>query len=735
MALDQGTTSSRAIIFNHNGTIVSTASKEFRQIYPQPGKENGYKIPGQAHLSKNLTNFKENDKFEIAGEIMSGKEGDEKNLLVTLYPVKRRDVKRYKNFTEIKYILKKIIIKGGINVMKRNVLVIALLCLTLMLLASFSFAEIKNPDTITYATIYEPKTMDPHWGWDNGSMETSYQIYDNLINYKGESTSEFVPMLSTEVPSVENGLVSEDGLTYTFPIRKEVKFHNGDILTPEDVVYSVKRALIFDRAGGPVSAMLCEPLLNCHGIEEIAIKVAKVKNYSDMFEGNDPRGELKAEYKEAMIKVFTDYVDKVAEVDGDKVVFHLAQAYAPFMNILSHCANWSSIIDKKWSIAQGAWDGKADNWWKYHDPECEKDPFYKIENGTGPFVLKKWVPGEILMLERFDDYWRGPAKIKNVQIKYITEYTTRKLMLKNGDVDIAYIPVQYLSEVENIQGVTVFKDFPRLSNRGILFTWTINAKGNSYIGSGKLDGEGIPADFFSDIHVRKGFSYLFPYDIFITKAMKGKAIRNPGPLVKGLLGYTDDPALFYEFSLLKAEEEFKLAWDGQLWEKGCKFNIFYLAGNEPMKASSDMLSSYAKMINPKFNLESVGIQWPAYLDGQVTEKFPMYTTGWGADYPDPHNFLPVYMSSQGYFASSFGKAYREFAEKNVDHLVERGLKEVDPAKRIEIYKELLQIAHDQAISLYIYQSVGYHVARTWIKGWYYNPIRWQEDFYSLSKGE
>ena len=37
MALDQGTTGSRAIIFNHNGTIVSTASKEFKQIYPKPG--------------------------------------------------------------------------------------------------------------------------------------------------------------------------------------------------------------------------------------------------------------------------------------------------------------------------------------------------------------------------------------------------------------------------------------------------------------------------------------------------------------------------------------------------------------------------------------------------------------------------------------------------------------------------------------------------------------------------
>ncbi|GAH71111.1 unnamed protein product, partial [marine sediment metagenome] len=144
--------------------------------------------------------------------------------------------------------------------MKRNVLVIALLCLTLMLFASFSFAEVKNPDTIIYATIGGPETMDPHWAYDTASGNVIYQTYDNLINYKGESTSEFVPMLATEVPSAENGLIKDDGLTYIFPIRKDVKFHNGDILTPEDVVYSIKRALIFDRSGGPVW-MFCEPLL------------------------------------------------------------------------------------------------------------------------------------------------------------------------------------------------------------------------------------------------------------------------------------------------------------------------------------------------------------------------------------------------------------------------------------------------------------------------------------------
>ena len=622
--------------------------------------------------------------------------------------------------------------------MKRNLVILVSFIALMMLLTAFSFAEVKNPDTLIYATIGGPETMDPHWSYDTASGEVIFQTYDNLIAYKGESLSEFVPMLATEVPTVENGLLKDNGLTYIFPIREGVKFHNGDILTPEDVVYTFKRGLVFDRAGGPMW-MLFEPLLGVHSIEEIAVEVAGVENYGDLFEGGDPRGELKPQYKEAMIKVFTDYIDKVAEVDGDKVIFHLAQPYGAFLNIIAHCGSWGSILDKKWAIEQGAWDGKADGWWKYHDPENEKDPLYAIENGTGPYVLKKWVPEEVLLLERFDDYWRGPAKIKNVQIKYVNEWTTRKLMLQTGDADIIYVPIQYLKEVEEMAGVRVTKGLPTLSNAVSMFPWTINAEGNSYIGSGKLDGKGIPPDFFSDIHVRRGFSYLFPYEIFITKIQHGQAIRNPGPIPKGLLGYTDDPALLYEFSLLKATEEFKQAWNGELWKKGCEFNIFYNEGNDVRKAACDMLATHAKMINPKFKITPVGVQWSAYLKAFLTEKLPIFTIGWLADYPDPHNWAPVYMGSKGDYSAYFGEAYREFARKNVDPLLEKGLKETDPEKRAEIYKELTKIAHDQAISLYLYQPIGHHVERTWVKGWYYNAIMPGEpagaDFYSLTKEE
>jgi len=612
--------------------------------------------------------------------------------------------------------------------------IFGIVLLALLVSTSFAFGAVKNPDTIVEATIGGPETMDPHWSYDTASGEVIYHTYDCLIAYKGESLSEFVPMLATEVPSAKNGLIKDNGLTYIFPIRKGVKFQNGDILTPEDVEYSFERGMIFDRSGGP-GWMLLEPLCGVGSIEEVATKVTGVENYGDMFDGD----ELKPEYKDAMTKVYTDYVDKTVEVDGDKVIFHLAQPYAPFLNIISHGGSWGSIIDKKWSIAQGAWDGKADTWWKYHDPKCEEDPLYATANGTGAFMLKKWIPEEVIMLERFNDYWQGPAKIKNVVIKYVNEWTTRKLMLQTGDADMVYVPNQYMDEVTGMEGVRVVEDLPTLQNAVSMFPWIINAEGNPNIGSGKLDGEGIPSDFFSDIHVRKGFSYLFPYELFIDKIQKGRAIRNPGPLVKGLLGYSDDPSLFYNFNLSKATEEFKKAWDGKLWEKGCKFNIFYNAGNDVRKAACDMIAAYARLINLKFKLTPVGVQWSSYLKQFLSEKLPFYTIGWLADYPDPHNWIPTYIGSSGTYSAYFGKAYGEFAKKNIDPLIDKAIKSTDPEERAKLYKELVKIAHDQAISLYLYQPIGHHVERDWVKGWYYNAIMPGEpagaDFYSLSKSE
>ncbi|GAH23855.1 unnamed protein product, partial [marine sediment metagenome] len=72
-------------------------------------------------------------------------------------------------------------------------------------------------------------------------------------------------------------------------------------------------------------------------------------------------------------------------------------------------------------------------------------------------------------------------------------------------------------------------------------------------------------------------------------------------------------------------------------------------------------------------------------------------------------------------SQTYGAPYIEFAKKNVDPLCDIAAISTNPEERTELYEQLLKIAHDQAISIYLYQPTGNHVERTWVKGWHYNP--------------
>jgi len=121
--------------------------------------------------------------------------------------------------------------------------------------------EIKNPDTFISVTIGDVDTLDPAYAYDTASGTQIGAIYEPLLWYDGASTSKFVPVLATEWN------ISADGKTYRFKIRKGVKFHNGNDLTPEDVEYSFERGMVQDYGAGP-QWMLFEPLLGIGTCEQ-----------------------------------------------------------------------------------------------------------------------------------------------------------------------------------------------------------------------------------------------------------------------------------------------------------------------------------------------------------------------------------------------------------------------------------------------------------------------------------
>jgi peptide/nickel transport system substrate-binding protein len=577
----------------------------------------------------------------------------------------------------------------------------------LSLSAAFSpaAAAVKNPDVFVYATIGDPESFDPAWAYDTASHAVIDNVYEYLLGFKGGGThtKDLIPRLAEKVPSLGNGLISRDGLTYRFPIRKGVKFHDGTTMTPDDVRYSILRFMLFDRDGGP-SSLLLEPIVGDGATRK---------------DGKAVPGVGEAAFK-------------AVAVEGGDVVIRLKKPFAPFLTIL---AQFGAVTSRAWCAAHGQWDGELSTWQKFSNPPLEGSLPKSLMNGTGAFKLQHFEPTtKEVVLERFDGYWRKPARLKTVVIKVVDEFETRKLMIQAGDADVIYVPQLYFAQVQNIPGVDVIDGLQCLDRAMIVnFTFHMNPVGNTNLGSGKLDGQGVPPDFFNDKDVRRAFAYSIDYPGYARDIVRGKGTQSAGLIPPGLIGYKAGPPR-YTFDLAKAAEHFKKAWGGQLWDKGFKVAIVFNTGSAPAQALSQMIKRNVEKINPKFQIDIRQVQWSTYLEQTQQRKIPIQLGAWQADYPDPHNFMFPLLHSEGYFPTKQG-----YSNPALDKLIEEAVRTLDEAKRAALYKKIQDIADEDVPSVPVVDGPRYRVQRSWVKGFVFNPtfpdMPYNSYYYDMYKAE
>jgi peptide/nickel transport system substrate-binding protein len=140
----------------------------------------------------------------------------------------------------------------------------------------------------------------------------------------------------------------------------------------------------------------------------------------------------------------------VADDATGTVTFTLAQPWAPFLTTIAQ--TWGSIMDMEWVIENGGWDGSCDTWQNFYAMQSADDPFSAIENGTGPFKIESYKPGEELVLTRHDSYWREPAKLERVILKQVDDWGTRFDMIQAGDVDSARVPSDNRFQMDELVG-------------------------------------------------------------------------------------------------------------------------------------------------------------------------------------------------------------------------------------------------------------------------------------------
>ena len=295
----------------------------------------------------------------------------------------------------------------------------------------------KDPTTFVVATIGEPETLDPALSYESAGTEITQNVYETLVFYEGEATDKFVPQLA------ESWETSDDGTVYTFHIRPNVKFHSGNILTAADVAYSFQRGIL---QGGYVSpqTLMTEPFMGI-GNDEISLLVDETGGLADNREGMvaaDP----------ASLKNACDKVKSVIVADdaANTVTLSLAQPWSPFLATLA--GPWGSVLEKKWAIENGAWDGSCDTWQNWYAATTEDDPINTIMNGTGAFKVDHWTPSQEIVLVRFEDYWGKPPALERVVVLNIPEFGTRYAMLQAGDADWVTVNPDQRPQVDNLVG-------------------------------------------------------------------------------------------------------------------------------------------------------------------------------------------------------------------------------------------------------------------------------------------
>ncbi len=255
-------------------------------------------------------------------------------------------------------------------------------------------------------------TLDPAIGYDWVNWSMIKSLYSRLMDYT-PGTPDLVPSLA------ESFEVAPDGLSYTFKLRKGVKFSNGREVVASDVKYSIERA-VDPKTQGPGAGFF-----------------GAIKGFDAVSGGTSTT------------------LEGIETPDDGTVVFKLSRPDATFLHVLA--INFASVVPKE-AVEAAAGD------------------FGKKPVGSGPFILKDWTIGQSLTFERNPDFYlKDVPHIDKFTVEVGQEPLVALLRLQKGEVDIAgdgIPPAKFLEVKNSPEGASIIVDGEQLHTGYI----TLNTK-------------------------------------------------------------------------------------------------------------------------------------------------------------------------------------------------------------------------------------------------------------------
>ncbi len=237
---------------------------------------------------------------------------------------------------------------------------------------------------VYYRLNASPSTLDPALIADVSSAAIAAKLYNGLVRLDDG--------LGIAPDIARKWSISEDGLRYTFLLRRGVRFTNGREVKASDFKYSFERVL--DPSTRSPNTWVFD----------------KVAGAEEFLKGR--AGEVRG------FKAKGDYVFEIT----------LKRPFSPFLSMLTMPPAY--VVPREEVEKQGA-------------------DFSNRPSGTGPFTLKEWLPDRELLLARRHDYFGGRSRVKGIAYRIIAEDLTAVTEFMLGNLDVIALPATAYARFKN----------------------------------------------------------------------------------------------------------------------------------------------------------------------------------------------------------------------------------------------------------------------------------------------
>ncbi len=479
----------------------------------------------------------------------------------------------------------------------------------------------------------EPPTLDPHITVSGESALYVVEIYGGLVTI--DRNLRVVPDLAKDWE------ISNGGMTYTFFLREDAKFHDGKPVTAHDFKWSLERA---------ADPNTLSPVVDVY-LGDIEGFKAKIEGRSDTMPA---------------IRVVDDHTLSIT-IDAPKVFFLSKLTYPT-----------AFVLDRENVEGNDSW---------FNEP-----------NGTGPFKLAEYAPGEILRLERNEFYHLEVPKLAGVD--FSLGGGDSLLMFENDEIHVTGVGLINLASI--------------LDPANPLSKNVIQAPPGFDVSYFGMNSNEPP---FDDVKVRQALNYAVDKATLSSVLLEDLVVPANGILPPALPGFTPD-IQGYKFNPEKARQLLSESKYGDNLEDFPRV-VLTLPGSFGASVGP-VIEAIVQMwrVNLDIEIEILQTEWAIFLKDLHQERFQMFGgLSWSADYPDPENFL------DGLFHSESSNNNTKYSNLEVDALLEQARVEQDQDLRFETYHRVEQMIMDDAPWVPLWHgNGGYALLSPEVRDYYLFPM-------------